>query len=225
MNSKVLVMDRLRNPEKDPQRLVAYQGIQAGFPAFSVAEEGENGCLHYQGLVEIDITPPCYAQKFKRKGYKGNQVYSTKQVPTDDKDRTLQYLCKGAKKGTLPVVVNNTMCLTDQQIERFHYAYWTENQEIAKSKNSKKDKTPTQRETFYKEFVEFCQKDPSVEMGKYKLDWIGKQFFRYWGKSPKPEMVNWIKGVIFSAQCALLQGEDSLLADRCIDRWVDRVLC
>lgn len=91
-------------------------------------------------------------------------------------------------------------------------------------KATKAEAKLTSRETFYKEFLEFCRKDPRFDTGKYKLDWIGRQFFKYWGKSPKPELTNWIKGVVFSAQTALLHGEESEAADKAVDRWVDRIL-
>lgn len=161
---KILVLDRLRNPEQTQKRLEDYRSIQDGFPAFSVAEEGENGCLHYQGLVEIQITAASYGQKFKRKGFKGNKDYSTKQVPMEDKDRTLQYLCKGPDKDTAPNVVNNTLGLSYEQIWTLHQMYWTENESYTKDKLKKED-------TFPMRLYTICER----KVLTFKVDALGRR--------------------------------------------------
>lgn len=217
----VLILDRLRNPENDSKRLEDYKSIQAGFPAFSVAETGENGCLHYQGLVDIDISAPSYSQKFKRKGYKGNESFSNKQVNPDEKDRTLQYLCKGPKEGTHPTVVVNTMNLSYEQIAAYHLAYWKENSKI---KHPKKDKQKTFRETFHEDFIEYLNSQTDLEMGKYKLSWIGVKLFEFTGMQPRSEMTNWLKGVVFWAQAVLLQHDVSAGRQKAVEIWVDRIL-
>lgn len=91
-------------------------------------------------------------------------------------------------------------------------------------KITKEDKKVCHREQFYKDFLDFCRKNPECENRKYRLEWIARQLYTFLGKCPRSEQTAFCKGIIFSAQTVLLHGEESEDADKAIDRWIQSIL-
>lgn len=89
---------------------------------------------------------------------------------------------------------------------------------------TKKEKDLTRREKFYQDFIQHCRNQNDWEMGRYKLHWVAEQLFDFLGKATLPEQVPWLKGVVFSTQCALVGRVDGKRSMVTRETWVDRLL-
>lgn len=93
---------------------------------------GETGKVHFQGVVVSKIAT--IRKIFEREVGGGNRLYSVKL--SDNEERTVQYLCKGASETDDPDVVYNVGFDTDT----LHMAYWLENS-LVKSSGKRKRHT------------------------------------------------------------------------------------
>lgn len=241
-------------PTRTDDHIANYGTIHNDCEAFAVEEIGsKTKKKHYQSLTSIPFKRDTLRKRFTKMKYDGNGEYSitptdkddpgSTGIPLDDKDDVLAYLCKGSARGTLPVVILNTMNISEADILAYHERYWQKHDSIIDSYRiktrvvevvqeggevikvtTKKYKQESYRVKVYKEFIEFLRSHKDVDHGKYKLAWIARQFFGFMGIQPKPELTNWIRGTIFSAQCVLLNGDVSDEAEKSIDRWIDQIL-
>lgn len=128
----------------------------------------ENKTIHYQSYWKTDIKKDAITKRLQRLEIKAggsNQQYAcTKIKDTDqDRERMIQYLCKGENKDTLPDVLFNNF-LTDEQIKDYHDEYWMENEKL---KDGKKSKKPYELSNFEKalEYVKKYGGNPMDPVG------------------------------------------------------------
>lgn len=109
---------------------------------------------HIHSLSQFARTPSTFRQQFidKFEQYKGRDkrgIYSVKpeklaqEQPEDpygehDVDKALRYLCKGEKKGTLPIIFQNTL-ISEEKVREYHMAYWQINERLTTKETPQKE--------------------------------------------------------------------------------------
>lgn len=122
-----------------------YRSIHDQGDIFIVKElTSTNQTIHYQSYWKTDTKKDAITKRFQRLQIKGggsNEQYAVTKVEDtpEDHQRVIQYLCKGASKDELPVVLY-TNFLSDEQIKEYHTKYWLENETYRDNVKSKKDK-------------------------------------------------------------------------------------
>lgn len=151
---------------------------------------------HFQGFFTVDEKILTYQQvknKFRDfKDFRGYRLGSDRSCVSMKKDTYKAYTLKD---GDVRIVKN----FTDEQIKEI--PEWEEQQE-QKIKE-------TFREIYSREFYKFCTDDEKVDMQKYCLKWVASKYIDFAGTKQRPEMLSWIKGMIFNTQCRLIYGCNS----------------
>lgn len=125
-----------------------------GKMVFTVKEISMKEGHHIHSVSQFGRTPSTFRQQFidKFPQYKGKDkrgIYSVKpekiaqEQPEDyysetELDKTLRYLCKGANKGTLPIIFQNTL-LSEEQVRGYHMAFWQINEKITNRETPQKE--------------------------------------------------------------------------------------
>lgn len=117
--------------------------------AYFLVLEHEDTNAHVQGYLMCDSDLKSMRNRFVYHfkhlvdSYKvGNGFYSMKEIAdtSEDRERYLQYLCKGDELGQGPVMVGyHGIQFTEDYISDKHKAYWAEHKSIAKKKKKGED--------------------------------------------------------------------------------------
>lgn len=181
------------------------------FEKYAIARETGDitGKIHYQGIIYVDTKAHSVNVMKKFGKWKAHEKSF---APVKNLESYKKYV---KKQGDMRYYKG----FTDEEISS-----WGEWEEI-----TKKEKKLSHRRDQYDRFIKYCMEDPSVEMGKYKMDWIAEKLYDFLGKEPLPEQTNWLRGIIFSSQPRLIEecksihynAEKSELTKK---RWIERIL-
>lgn len=94
-----------------------------------------------------------------------------------------------------------------------------------KQEKTKKQKVESRRALQYARFLEHCRQKESPAGDVFTLAWLAHELFDFMGTEPMPEQVNWFKGMVFSAQAALMRNHPNHQKKLSIvSQWVERIL-
>lgn len=113
------------------------------------------------------------------------------------------------------------------QFQKGYTEEYIKDQESKSYKKTKKEKKEGHRKEQYARFIKYCLEDDKCESGKYLLRWIASKLFDFLGYEPKPELANWLKGMVISAQTKLIYKDirkDPILETSTKQQWIDRIL-
>lgn len=143
--------------DSDREKVVSWIKDNKSVSSYFLVLEHQDTNAHIQGFMVCDKDLKAMRNSFVYSmkeviaayadGKTGNGFYSMKAVgdTEDDKNRYLQYLCKGDDVDTLPVVLAmHGILYTDAWIKERHAAYWEENKAL-KPKRKKGEEPPHEK--------------------------------------------------------------------------------
>lgn len=180
-----------------------FMSDKAGDRAFLVREKAGEENEHYHVILPDTEHSEAYSKKFKRFFVKENEAYKDvgrggkrkiflKSYPISNISSGYKYLCKGKEKGIMPEVMVND-CITDDEIEEFHYAYWEEREEHETGQIQESKKKPNKVQEYLLWFEEFklynYYREYSQEYVFNAMD-IGKDIMEFFNLSEERPMLH-----------------------------------
>lgn len=145
MNSYLLRFDAERDKESKIVEWVKCQGDSIG--CYELA--GDNSHYHFWISSKKSIASIRANFKYNFPEVKGNGSYSIKSA-----DGNVNYICKGASVDDQPIIVVNTMGISDSDIQKAHSQYWKDNEKYV-TKKQKAEKTSP--ESNFQKALNYCK--------------------------------------------------------------------
>lgn len=186
------ITDRQRNRETQYKEI-----LMKKIETFACAEEPdtETNNYHYHSIHQSKKTT--LHERTVKLGWTGNEnkAFSHLIEDTDEHwNRSLAYICKGSQRGAYPIIVVNTLELTEQQVWKYHYDWWDNwsKKKYSEVKKEKKIRNQLQdmydaipKQSFYEgpwkiaeEIIQYYQDNNKLEPNDFQLKCYLKSLIR-----------------------------------------------
>lgn len=184
----------------DVETINVFQAIEAFFDdhnmigiikdavvSFEIAEKTKKP--HYQGYFGVTAETEDQWVRNRFRARFGKLAKHQKSCAVMKKESYKSYILK---QNDIRIKRN----ITDEEIAEI--PQWEE------SKKDSKERKATRRDTFYDDFKEYIKSQNDYKDHVHCRHWVAGQLVDFLGSHQKPEVLPWLRGVVFSVQCTFL---------------------